>query len=556
MNLKTALEKKYQIVEETPLHFVVFHKSKNKSYMVRKTKITSRSTEFEVFCPTHNYSFKSTIIRFIEKENVCANCAKEIGASKRKKKKFIEFEKRFKKSFPNWKLLTSENEYLKADKYLKIKMVCPNGHKVNHKSKNELDKYLKHEKELNCNKCDIEDSHRKFHELGFTYHKKDGHKIHWKQRRPAYSVTCNFCNKKQRLAITEINKGCPNCNNYFNFHEEYCRQFIGFVTGLNFPNTLKVDGLINPETGKSLTLDGYNLTYKLAFEYQGRQHSDSNHSFRTETTEDYDKLKAQLCKEAKIELIHIDRKKREESMEDFHLRIVKKMEKTRFLNFIKRDHKSFKFNDNILPLSLLEQWNEIKNVINSNKGQLLQEYYCGISYGYDVICENGHKFKYIHYDQNKINRKFFCWDCGKSEKAIGNMKQKMKKMELSFLGQGPSAADYHYQKKYLVKCKHGSQKKLSHQNIDVKWKREMPYMDKCFHCQYEKSTSKEKLKRTLVETLNIIKNNGLNPVGTLKSRRDPLKWKCISCSKIIEPRSLRSIEIAIKSKRKLCKCQK
>ena len=52
--------------------------------------------------------------------------------------------------------------------------------------------------------------------------------------------------------------------------EEKCRQIIEKIYGLPFPPYNKF--VINKETGRWLTLDGYNQSLKIAFEYQGEQH--------------------------------------------------------------------------------------------------------------------------------------------------------------------------------------------------------------------------------------------------------------------------------------------
>lgn len=53
--------------------------------------------------------------------------------------------------------------------------------------------------------------------------------------------------------------------------EETCRQFLQDVFGAIFPKT-RPKFLINPLTGSSLELDGYNPNLGIAFEYNGIQH--------------------------------------------------------------------------------------------------------------------------------------------------------------------------------------------------------------------------------------------------------------------------------------------
>lgn len=55
------------------------------------------------------------------------------------------------------------------------------------------------------------------------------------------------------------------------FHETKCRTIIEELTKHDFPKA-RPKWLLNPLTGKSLELDGYNPKLKIAFEYNGIQH--------------------------------------------------------------------------------------------------------------------------------------------------------------------------------------------------------------------------------------------------------------------------------------------
>lgn len=82
-----------------------------------------------------------------------------------------------------------------------------------------------------------------------------------------------ICNKnhlfKMRWNNIVTGQRCPYCNIYKN--EEECRQILEKITGKKFEK-VRPDFLINPKTNSRLELDGYCKDFKLAFEYDGKQH--------------------------------------------------------------------------------------------------------------------------------------------------------------------------------------------------------------------------------------------------------------------------------------------
>lgn len=93
-------------------------------------------------------------------------------------------------------------------------------------------------------------------------------------------------------------------------HQEKCREIFEKLLGVKF-NTARPDFLRNPVTGKNLELDGYNEKLKLAFEYDGEQHSKYNSYFHRNGTKEFvyqnkkDTFKDLKCKEHKVVLIRI-----------------------------------------------------------------------------------------------------------------------------------------------------------------------------------------------------------------------------------------------------------
>jgi hypothetical protein len=115
---------------------------------------------------------------------------------------------------------------------------------------------------------------------------------------------------------------CPTCSS--GFGEEMSRYVISKMTGYNFEK-IRLECLMNEETGRKLELDGYCNELKMAFEYQGRYHKEIVDSYKMtdldlDKRKRYDKIKKQKCKENDIFLIEIpqfDKKFRPENLVSF-----------------------------------------------------------------------------------------------------------------------------------------------------------------------------------------------------------------------------------------------
>jgi hypothetical protein len=116
------------------------------------------------------------------------------------------------------------------------------------------------------------------------------------------------CNKghkwHQKLQVIKRGHWCPHC---LNKNEQECRRIFGFLTGLKFIKC-RPKWLRNPNTNRSLELDGYNKYYKIAFEYDGQQHykptyaTDESKVFKTKKR---DAIKDSLCVKHGVSLIRI-----------------------------------------------------------------------------------------------------------------------------------------------------------------------------------------------------------------------------------------------------------
>lgn len=121
-------------------------------------------------------------------------------------------------------------------------------------------------------------------------------------------------------------------SNEFISNEEKCRSIFEGLFKCTFQK-IRPSFLLNPLTGRSLELDGYNkniitpIGKGLAFEYNGEQHYNFPNAFH-ETYEQYeaqlmrDKLKRKLCKQYGITLIDIPYTIRPQELKEY---ITKKL---------------------------------------------------------------------------------------------------------------------------------------------------------------------------------------------------------------------------------------
>ena len=123
---------------------------------------------------------------------------------------------------------------------------------------------------------------------------------------------CKVCNNIWKNSFSHIKEGqwCPKCNKN-DKSESLLRLFLEEYTGKKFPN-IRPDFLKNPKTGKNLELDCYCEELKLAFEYQGIQHSKfSPDKFHKKGINVYidqterDCIKQNICIDNNIKLIKI-----------------------------------------------------------------------------------------------------------------------------------------------------------------------------------------------------------------------------------------------------------
>lgn len=118
--------------------------------------------------------------------------------------------------------------------------------------------------------------------------------------------------------------------------ENRCKVIFEKIFNKKFPS-IRPDFLKNPITGLNLELDGYCEELKLAFEYQGAQHSKYIPHFHRTGPQEFmyqvkkDEYKAKLCKLRGIDLIHIPHYIHYDKLEEYILRTLKKIKRFSYL---------------------------------------------------------------------------------------------------------------------------------------------------------------------------------------------------------------------------------
>ena len=104
-------------------------------------------------------------------------------------------------------------------------------------------------------------------------------------------------------------------------NEERCREIFEGIFQRPFPK-IRPNWLKRSSTGKNLELDGYNSDLKLAFEYNGSQHTKFGPMHRGKISAfhdqlERDRLEAQLCAQNGVKLIVIPHTVKYDQLESF-----------------------------------------------------------------------------------------------------------------------------------------------------------------------------------------------------------------------------------------------
>lgn len=259
--------------------------------------------------------------------------------------------------------------------------------------------------------------------------------------------------------IKHNKRWCPKCR--ISYGENISREVLETIFNKPFPIT-KPEWLINPETQRTLELDGYNEELKLAFEYNGVQHYENNIYSKTknqlETQLNRDNIKKQICEKKGIKIITIPHTIKNENIKNYIIKElnklgynIKKEVKINKKNIYRVDkHKKFKEKANKLGYELLSPYNgALSNVtLSCDKGHVFtiaarsidRNKGCPVCSGYrpfttEELIEECKLVGLELIDEKYIPGKRFTTKCKKCEKVV-----KLRRADL---------------KNYKCKCKEG-----------------------------------------------------------------------------------------------------
>ena len=112
--------------------------------------------------------------------------------------------------------------------------------------------------------------------------------------------------------------------------QEKCCQIFEKIFNSKFPS-VRPNFLKNPVTGQNLELDGYCTRLKLAFEYDGKQHSEYNSHFHKGGPKEFiyqvtkDDYKTKKCKLEGVDLVRIPHYIHFENLEDYIIKQLRKI---------------------------------------------------------------------------------------------------------------------------------------------------------------------------------------------------------------------------------------
>ncbi|TGK19023.1 zinc-ribbon domain-containing protein [Leptospira stimsonii] len=217
---------------------------------------------------------------------------------------------------------------------------------------------------------------------------------------------------------------CPKCKE--NYGEKITRLIFEKSFDAKFDKTRP--SWLKTKEGNSLELDGFNEGLKIAFEHQGKHHTNKNHYFNKNSKSksnqiNRDKIKRKLTNENGIILIEIPQLNPADELkvqiEKVHSIINKSNIKISNLNIHISEKEIFSSRFQI-------RLKEINSIVLKKKGTLISKYYLSGRHKLNVICINKHEFK-ISSEDLKSGR--WCPECAPNKKlslaeakeiAIGN----------------------------------------------------------------------------------------------------------------------------------------
>lgn len=324
--------------------------------------------------------------------------------------------------------------------------------------------------------------------------------------------------------ILQRNQWCQKCSR--NLSEEICRYIFETLLNSRFN---KVSFFYK---GHTLELDGYSEEYKIAFEYNGKQHYELGSLIKTTEELNHriylDLLKQKYCDENNINLIIIPYTTKNDEL----------------LNFIKS---KLKIQSNIIvdTNSFINNYSYYKNrkkeivdIINSNDGKLLEFNFDDIK----IQCKNNHSWRTKYY---VIKNGHWCRKCADKNniRKFTDILNIVKQENINCLSQ---EKEYENSESILkFKCINGHifDDKVEYILTRIAGKHKTSNRKPCQLCNTEKQN--KAIKKINLHGLILI-----NP-DSYKTRNDELDWKCKNGH--VQKNKAKNLLESIRCGRNLCK---
>jgi hypothetical protein len=280
---------------------------------------------------------------------------------------------------------------------------CANSTKMKHITQNNKESFLKRIEKLGFKLIGELNSTKK----ESTFECEKGHQFN--------TLAKNFYKKHYN---------CPLCiENTGRFKSEHIiRLYLEIAFKQKFvkckPNWLKM-----PDTGYNLELDGYCEELKLAYEYQGEQHTTPTAFYKDRLDKfqrriELDKRKKQLCKQHGITLIEISEiPKQDKSFNNIYNHLITTFKKYNFdLPIIEEK------DINLENIYQEDYYSELVKIVESKNGTVESSIYLGSATKMTFKCKEGHLFEIM---PKKIKEGQWCSYCaGKKGKNLAQMIKK------------------------------------------------------------------------------------------------------------------------------------
>ena len=205
-----------------------------------------------------------------------------------------------------------------------------------------------------------------------------------------YNIQCPYGHVYEKRN-PELKNGCPDCSKKTYVGQERTRIIFEGHFLLPFP-TVRPEWFKNPVTNKKLELDGYCEELRLAFEYQGRQHSSNDTEFGGDYLhqQERDQYKVDLCREHGIRLIIINQPRSYEA-EKFFQSVAKDCREQGLELTITLDDLNFNgIND---TNTLVKNYQDFKDFATSKGFQLVTTQFSTMEEPLEFKCQDNHNFQ-------------------------------------------------------------------------------------------------------------------------------------------------------------------